>query len=78
MEENAVKQICSELGITQKELADTIGVAEQTVRGWSSNKETPQWAIKFFALIKEHKEDKKILDNLQNTLTLISERNKKI
>lgn len=40
-ENNIVKRVCKELGVTQKELAEKIGVAEQTVRGWSSGKELP-------------------------------------
>jgi transcriptional regulator with XRE-family HTH domain len=34
-EENLVKKTCKELGITQKELAEKIGVSQQTITNWS-------------------------------------------
>jgi transcriptional regulator with XRE-family HTH domain len=37
-EENLVKKTCRELGITQKELAERIGVSRQTVSDWSSGR----------------------------------------
>jgi len=71
-ETNLIKQICTELNITQKQLAEKMGVAEQTVRHWSSKKEVPDWAIKFLELIqKDHNRDelifhlKKVAEYLQ-------------
>jgi transcriptional regulator with XRE-family HTH domain len=37
-EENLVKKTCRELGITQKELAEKIGVNKNTVSEWANNK----------------------------------------
>ncbi len=37
-EKNLVKKTCRELGITQKELAERIGVSRQTVSDWSSGR----------------------------------------
>jgi len=55
-EENIVKKTCKELGITQKELAQNIGVSENTVGGWSRGvTETPKWALKLFDLLKTEK-----------------------
>lgn len=52
MEQNKVKEICKELGITQKELADIIGVNKDTVGNWSRGAiDTPKIAIKTFELL---------------------------
>ncbi len=72
MEENAVKQICSELGITQKELAEKIGAAEATVRNWSAGKEVPLWAIKSFELLKKNKENQEIVSTVQKLVSLLT------
>jgi DNA-binding XRE family transcriptional regulator len=37
-EENLVKRTCKELGITQKELAEIMGVTPHTVTNWSKGK----------------------------------------
>ncbi len=37
-QENLVKKTCRELGITQKELAERIGVNKNTVSDWANNK----------------------------------------
>ena len=50
-EENLVKKTCRELGITQKELAEQIGVHEVTVRNWSSKGELPENIIKHLNLL---------------------------
>lgn len=53
--ENIIKRACKELGITQKELAEKLGVDDGTVRKWASEAtKTPEWAEKFIALIIEH------------------------
>ena len=49
---NIVKQTAKALGMTQKELAEYIGVAEDTLGKWSRGKiDTPQWAVKMFKLL---------------------------
>jgi DNA-binding XRE family transcriptional regulator len=53
-EENLVKKTCRELGITQKELAERIGVSKQTIYDWSSGKTPiPSWGFNFMIMIKE-------------------------
>ncbi len=37
-EENLVKKTCRELGITQKELAEIMGVSRQTINNWATEK----------------------------------------
>jgi len=56
MSENIVKQTAKELGMTQKELAERMGVAEQTVRNWASKDGVaPAWGIKFMEALLENK-----------------------
>ena len=38
MEENLVKKTCRELGITQKELGEMMGVSRQSINNWATNK----------------------------------------
>lgn len=50
---NIVKETAKELGMTQKQLAEYIGVHEETVSKWSRGiVETPAWALKMFELLK--------------------------
>ena|GEM_PF-3219990 len=37
-EENLVKKTCKELGVTQKELAEMLGVSQDTVSNWTKGK----------------------------------------
>lgn len=57
MNENIVKKTAKELGITQKELAERMGVTEDTVSNWSRGKiDTPKWALEMFKLLKKEKQ----------------------
>jgi len=61
-ETNLIKQICTELNITQKQLAEKMGVAEITVSQWARGvNPLPKWAEKFMTLIKEQSHSEKIL-----------------
>lgn len=70
-ETNIVKKVCTELGITQKELAEKLGASEGTVRNWSSSNELPQWALNFIETLIEHKKDKEIVTKFKELLNLI-------
>lgn len=64
--ENIVKRACKELGITQKELADKLGVDDGTVRKWASEAtKTPEWAEKFISLIIEHEKNIKAISSFK-------------
>ncbi len=53
---NIVKETAKKLGMTQKELAEYIGVHEDTMSKWSRGKiDVPKWAIKMFQLLKIEK-----------------------
>lgn len=50
---NIIKSICIELKVTQKELAELIGISENTIGSWARGiTETPKWAHKIFELLK--------------------------
>ena len=54
--ENIVKKTCKELGVTQKELADNIGVTEDAVSKWArGHTETPKYAKRLFELLATEK-----------------------
>ena len=56
MKQNIVKETAKSLGMTQKELAEYIGVHEDTVSKWSRGiTETPKWALKLFELLATEK-----------------------
>jgi len=75
-EDNIVKTTCKELGITQKELAEQIGAAEQTVRGWSSGKDLPQWAVKSFEMLIKIHEQNELVETVTKLHKILSKRNK--
>lgn len=55
-DENVIKATAKKLGMTQKELADEIGVAENTMSQWARGIiDTPKWAIKMFELLEIEK-----------------------
>ena len=69
--ENIVKKVCKELGITQKELAERIGIPAGTVSRWASTDEIPKTAKVALELLLENKklkEQTKVLHLLKETL----------
>ncbi len=57
MADNEGKKICAELGITQKELAKRMGVLDQTISDWATEKNpTPLYATAFFGLLRKERE----------------------
>jgi len=72
-EKNIVKDTAKALGMTQKELAVEIGIAEQTVRNWASKGETPEWAEKFMNKLLEVKSIKKELQDTKDTLQVFKD-----
>ncbi len=52
-QENLVKKTCRELGITQKELAERIGVSQEALSRWSNGQKIPKTVETLFqALLK--------------------------
>lgn len=73
MEENIVKKTAKELGMSQKELAETMGTAEQTVRNWASKGEAPVWAIKFMEKLLENKSMQEEIESHKHTLEVFKD-----
>ena len=48
-EENLVKKTCRELGISQKELAQELGVTRQSINNWANNRTEPPKIFSRFA-----------------------------
>lgn len=72
-DENIVKRVCKELGITQRELAEILGVAQNTPAQWATQTEPPEMAIKFMELLIEHKNTKEQLNKFKKAFELIDE-----
>ncbi|BCX79242.1 DNA-binding transcriptional regulator [Campylobacter sp. 19-13652] len=69
---NIVKEVCAELGITQKELAERMGVSSGMPAKWAmKDGNPPEWAIKFIKLLIEHKQIKDRLDKFNQAFALI-------
>lgn len=68
--ENIVKKTAKELGLTQKELAQEIGVNENTIGNWARGKiEVPKWALRLFELLileKKYNTAKQLFCDLEN------------
>ncbi|MGG7049087.1 MULTISPECIES: helix-turn-helix domain-containing protein [unclassified Campylobacter] len=71
--ENIVKRVCRELNITQRELAERIGVANNTTAQWATQTKPPEMAVKFMELLLEHEKTKKQLDKFKKAFELIDE-----
>lgn len=69
--DNIVKNACKELGITQKELADKLGVSKPSVERWAQG-ETPEQAVNQINLLLENTSLKKELEELKNAIKTIT------
>jgi transcriptional regulator with XRE-family HTH domain len=66
---NLVKKTCRELGITQKELAEKIGMSERAVSNWANGKvKIPNNFTRMIELLKNEQELLEIKKVLKNAL----------
>ena len=72
-DENIVKRVCTELNITQRELAERMSVSQNMPASWSSSSEPSQMAVKFMELLIEHERIKRRLDKFTQAFALIDE-----
>ncbi|PZP12293.1 MAG: XRE family transcriptional regulator [Aliarcobacter butzleri] len=70
--ENTVKKVCSELGITQKELAEELGMKPTALSNWA-NGDIPQIAQKALELLLENKKLKENFKILKKAHKILSE-----
>jgi len=68
---NIVKEVCNELGITQKELAERLGVNDGTIRKWATQTEPPGWGVKFLELLLENKKIKEKYELFKKAFEMI-------
>lgn len=58
--QNKIDEICEELGLNQRKLANVMGTSQNSISNWRNGKQNlPPWAIKMFELLivqKEHLE----------------------
>lgn len=68
-----IKHTCKYLGLNQKELANYIGISENTLSQWARGVvKTPAWARKMFDLLiieKDYKELLNLIDKNRKNLT---------
>ncbi|ALF45094.1 MULTISPECIES: helix-turn-helix domain-containing protein [Campylobacter] len=73
-EKNIVKRVCAELGITQKELAQRLGIHITAVQKWVANADNlPEHTIKTLDLLLENHELKNKVEKINTLLQIISE-----
>ncbi|MFW3412162.1 helix-turn-helix domain-containing protein [Aliarcobacter butzleri] len=69
---NIVKKVCTELGITQKELAEELGMKPTALSNWA-NGDIPQIAQKALELLLENKKLKENFKILKKAHKILSE-----
>lgn len=68
---NIVKEVCKELGITQKNLAEILEVPEGTISSWAVKNEIPRLGKKAIEFYIESSKNKKIVDSYKNFVNLL-------
>ena len=71
MSDNIVKKVCKELGLTQKELAERLGVSKPTIERWSAKGDIPESSIKMLELFLENQKLKQELNEIKAALKII-------
>ena len=71
-EENIVKKVCKELGITQKELAEMLDIPAGTVSRWASTDEIPKTAKVALECMLELKECREKLEAIKKARDVIT------
>ena len=70
-ENNIVKRVCTELGITQRELADRMEIPESTVARWKSG-DLPRLAELYLKALLENIDLKSKLEAIRQAHEIIS------
>ncbi len=69
---NIVKETAKALGMTQKELAEAIGVSKPTIERWASSGEVPENAVKHLELLLAYREAVAELNEIKSSLKTLS------
>ncbi len=69
--ENIVKKTCRELGISQKELAEIMGVTTRTLTNWSNGTiEIPKLAINYIDMLYMQQEYLNLKNSISASLNI--------
>nr|WP_321265575.1 DUF6166 domain-containing protein [uncultured Sulfurimonas sp.] len=68
---NVVKDICRELSITQKNLAEILEVPEGTVSSWAVKNEIPRLGKKAIEFYIQNKKNQDVVDSYKNFVKLL-------
>ncbi len=68
---NVVKDICKELDITQKQLAEILEVPEGTVSSWAVKNEIPRLGKKAIEFYIQNRKNQKIVDSYRSFIELL-------
>lgn len=68
---NIVKDICKELGITQKNLAEILEVPEGTVSSWAVKNEIPRLGKKAIEFYIQSRRNQEVVDSYKNFVKLL-------
>ena len=69
--DNIVKQLCKEMGITQKELSKILEVPEGTVSSWAVKNEIPRLGKKAIEFYMENKKQEEIIKSYKEFVHLL-------
>lgn len=68
-QDNIVKLTCKELGLTQKELSEKMGLSETTLTNWARGATPiPEWGIKMLNLLKKERKLNTIINLVKNEI----------
>ena len=68
---NVVKDVCKELNITQKQLAEVLEVPEGTVSSWAVKNEIPRLGKKAIEFYIQNTKNQKIVDSYRSFIELL-------
>jgi len=68
---NVIKEVCKELGITQKTLASILEVPEGTVSSWAVKNEIPRLGKKAIEFYIQNAKNQQIVDSYKNFVRLL-------
>ncbi|MDD3836066.1 MAG: DUF6166 domain-containing protein [Sulfurimonas sp.] len=68
---NMVKDICKELGITQKNLAEILEIPEGTVSSWAVKNEIPRLGKKAIEFYIQNRRNQEVVDSYKNFVKLL-------
>ncbi|MDY0117878.1 MAG: DUF6166 domain-containing protein [Sulfurimonadaceae bacterium] len=69
---NVVKEVCKELEINQKQLAEILEIPDGTVSSWAVKNEIPRLGKKAIEFYIENQKNKEIVESYQKFLTLLN------